>query len=85
MKLTDKQLALLQAISEGRRCSFHPYMGRFNPRAYYSCPGIGSCTPTAKALLARKLVQRAEQEKYNQGHVLAITEEGSATLRGSGA
>lgn len=76
MKLTEKQIALLKAIAEGKRCSFHPYMGRFNPRDHYYCQSVGNCTPSAKALLTRGLVVKAEQEKYNRGHILVLTEAG---------
>ncbi len=81
MKLTDKQMELLRAIVAGKRCSFHPYMGRFNPRAYYSCATIGACTPSAKALLTRKLVAKAEQERYSESHVLIATQEGINAAR----
>ena len=76
MKLTSKQSFLLHAIANGERCSFHPYMGRFNPRAYYSCHSVGACTPSAKALLSRGLVQRAGQEKYSESHILVLTDAG---------
>lgn len=76
MKLTANQAKLLAAIKAGVRVSFHPYMGRFNPKEHYYAPGIGSCTATARALLRRKLVERTEQERHSRAHILALTEAG---------
>ena len=78
MKLTPKMIELLTAMQAGKRVHFAPFMGRFNPKPYYYCAGMGQCTPQAKALLARKLVQKVNQEKYTERHELELTDSGKA-------
>lgn len=73
MKLSKTQHELLKAMRKGAICHYMPYAGRFNPTAYYLRNDTHqSCTATAKALLARGLVERFGESKYNNDHKLRI-------------
>lgn len=77
MKLTAKQQELLDAMKAGMEVMYHPYMGRFNPQAYYSAwtpsgysgPQVrGRCTVAAKGLLKAGLVKKIKEDW--RGHQL---------------
>ena len=76
--LTPKMVELLNAMADGKRVYFSPYMGRFNPTAHYRCVGLGQCTKQAYALFERCLVRRIKEEKYSGRHDLELTDEGRA-------
>ncbi len=82
MKLTKPQQELLDAIKAGGTVNYHPYMGRFNPHAYYSLwmpQGFqgprhrGRCTAPAKALLKAGLLKKANESF--RGHELVLVEQ----------
>jgi hypothetical protein len=56
-KLTDRQMRVLKAIQGGEFCHYHPYMGRFNPHAYYSVGHIGKCTREVEKLIKEGLLK----------------------------
>jgi len=70
-KLSKAQQYLLDAISSGVRVSFSPYAGRFNPKEYYyHWDTHAKCTPAARALLERGLVEK--KDVTWRGHDLCI-------------
>ena len=75
-KLTPKMVELLKAMRDGQRVYYAPYMGRFNPRAYYRCQAVGQCTKQVEALLARGLIRKANQERYSGRHDVELTDAG---------
>lgn len=74
IKLTDKTQRVLKAMQEGARVYFHPYIGRFNPRAYYNCERIGTCTREIKKLIKEGLV--SEKRKTHSTWDILITDAG---------
>lgn len=74
MKLSKTQLELLEAMKKGVKCLYMPYMGTFNPNAYYfRNDTMRRCTAPAKALLEKGLV--VVTDKDWRGHVLVAKEE----------
>jgi hypothetical protein len=84
-RLTEPQIELLAALADGGEITYFPYQGRFNPNAYYSLyiagNGFRRVTAQTKALVARGYAERVKQQRYNDGHEVAITEAGRAALK----
>lgn len=76
MKLTDKQERVLAALQEGKKCSYHPYSGRFNPNRYYYVDSVGKATREVDKLLELGLVEKCD-DGY-RSHSIKLTEEGKA-------
>lgn len=75
IRLTKTQSELLTAMKAGVVCYYMPYMGRFNPKAYYfRNDTMKRCTAAAQALLEKGLVEI--KDKDFRGHRLVIKSEG---------
>jgi hypothetical protein len=72
-KLSKTQQELLDAINGGVRVHYMPYMGNFNPSAYYfRCDTFKRCTAPARALLEKGLVKKCNEDF--RGHDLKAKE-----------
>lgn len=74
MKLNQREQMVLKAIQDGERCIYYKYNGRFNPNAYYSIDGAGTCTRETKKLIKFGLIERVEKG-FGDGDII-ITEAG---------
>jgi hypothetical protein len=69
VKLSKTQQDLHDAMLKGVKCRYMPYMGTFNPNAYYyRNDTMKRCTAQARALLAKGLLK--EMDRDWRGHSL---------------
>ena len=62
---------LYAAMQKGVVCHYMPYMGRFNPNAYYfRTDSHKRCTKQAESLLKAGLVEKRDEDW--RGHVLTV-------------
>lgn len=72
MKLTAKQQELYDALKQGVVVHYMPYMGRFNPSAYYYRHDTHQkVTVAADALVKKGLAERYDEDW--RGHKLRVS------------
>lgn len=83
-KLTPKMREVLEGLAKPKVSAyFMPYMGRFNPDAYwYTSDDTERCTSQVNALINRGLVSITHRDDL-RGHRAAITPAGREALKQS--
>lgn len=84
-KLTDRQLAVLRELAKpDARAYYQPYMGRFNPNAYwFLSTTMRRATKEVRVLVARGLLDTKSKDPFGGNTTATINAKGRRLLTAS--